>query len=105
MLVWFIAPSYLRMVSLTKYQTYYDDNKTIYATINHEPRSMRNKSKKQTHAQKLYGRGCVYEMDWQTKCHRNGKRRCLWNGWMKKCKKHENATETDLLNVLYFTQP
>ena len=26
------------------------------------------------------GRGSVYEMDGQTKCHRNGKRRCLWNG-------------------------
>ena len=30
---------------------------------------------------KLKGhRGSVYEMDGQTKCHRNGNKRCPWNG-------------------------
>ena len=38
------------------------------------------------------GRGSVYEIDGQTKCHRNGKKRCLWNGKTDKWKKHGNAT-------------
>ena len=37
-----------------------------------------NLRKKSLHMTLIYcARGSVYEMDGQTKCHRNGKRRCL----------------------------
>ena len=35
------------------------------------------------------------EMDGPTKCHRNEKRTCIWNGYTEKCKKHGNAIEID----------